>query len=287
MTAATYRKTLTYAPALDTPVNVYERCRRKLEATMIDGLLQPFELTYLAGQIACLLERRSGRRLAFKDIQRLLRQAADFRGRFWNVMDRANWSVAKLEHPPRSAVAIVVPYMNLCHEEFDAHIQALRHLWFGPTGDVRVDDDWYFGIPGRERRRFLAGQYAVAALLYVDAAQLAAVMHRKGVDTANYALRAARAMRRAIEFDSLNTDQLRAEMAREAAMKRHRTSPKAAARDAVYSRWKNWTANRESHPSNARFALAMVKAYPEIESPQTVERWVRAWRKGKGPPRSE
>lgn len=286
MTPIRYKKTLSYAPDLDTPLNVYERHRRKLEAT-VDGSLQPFELSSLAGQIACLLERRSGQQLAFADIQRLLRQAADFRDRFWNVMNRATCSVTELGHPPRSAMAIVRPYMGLCHEDFDAHIKALRHLWFGPIGEVRVEADWYFDIPDHERRRFLAGQYAVAALLYVDAAQLAAIRHGKGVDTVNYALRAASAMHRAIEFDSLSPDQLRAKMAREAAMKRHRTGPKAAARDAVYSRWENWTANRENHANNAQFALAMVNAFPEIENPQTVERWVRAWRKGEGTPRNE
>ncbi|CAJ2959192.1 Uncharacterised protein [Burkholderia pseudomallei] len=286
MNTTRYKKALTHSLDLNVPMNVYERGRCKLGATL-DASLQPFELCFLARQIVSVLERRYGRNLAFKDIRRLLRHAMDFRDRFWEVMNLARCEIVESGQPRGSAVAIVLPYMGLCHEDYDAHIRALRHLWFGPTGDVRVDEDWYFDIPESERRRFLAGQYAIAALLYVDAAQLAAVRHKNGVDTVNYALRAASAMQRAIEFDSLSPEQLRTEMAREAAIKRHRTSPKSAAKARVYARWENWKANRERHRSIAQFAQVMVNAFPEIENPQTVERWVRAWRKDKGSPSGE
>ncbi|MBF3604305.1 hypothetical protein ISG10_31205, partial [Burkholderia pseudomallei] len=113
-------------------MNVYERGRCKLGATL-DASLQPFELCFLARQIVSVLERRYGRNLAFKDIRRLLRHAMDFRDRFWEVMNLARCEIVESGQPRGSAVAIVLPYMGLCHEDYDAHIRALRHLWFGPT----------------------------------------------------------------------------------------------------------------------------------------------------------
>ena len=277
-----YRKFLTYAPHLDEPVGVYERLRFRLH-DWLDTSHQPFELCMLAGNVVSLLHNRHGRKLALKDIQRLLRETTDFRDRFWKLVNRTPRGTE--ECPPaefrNGAISIVYPYMTCCHEDFDAHVRALRHLWFGPTGDAHIDDDWYFDIAASARRQFLAQQFAMAALLYVDAAQLAAHQHRKGRDTVDYSLRGAHALRLAMEFNTLDVDQLRAEMARDAAVKRHRASPKAAAKTQVHGRYLNWKANREKHRSIAQFAFAMVNDFEVLESTQTVERWVRHWEKGK------
>jgi len=275
-----YRKSLTYAPLLNVLVNVYERLSHRLN-DWVDSSQQPYELCALAGQIPSHLCKRYGRDITLKDIQRLLREAADFRDRFWKVMRKAR---CREDERSSGALEIVNVHMDFCHEQFDAHIRALRQLWFGPTSGEHVEDDWYFDVPVVERRQFLARQYAIAALLYVDAAQLAIVRHRNGYAAISYSLGGAAALRRAVEFDSLNAQQLRAEMARDAAVKRHRTSPKAAAKASVHGRYLNWKANREKHRSAAQFAVAMVNDFAVLESTQTVERWVRDWEKERRTP---
>ncbi|MFM0649012.1 hypothetical protein PQR14_32230 [Paraburkholderia bryophila] len=280
-----YRKSLTYAPKLDVPVSLYQRLRHHLHDE-VDSFQQPFELCMLAGNAAALLRDSHGRNITFKDVRRLLRETTDFRDRFLKLTNRiigATGDCAR-EESQDDVISIVLPYIRHCREDFDAHIKALRHLWFGPTGRVHVNDEWYFDIPANARRQFLARQYAIASLLYVDAAQLAAVQHKNARDTVDFSLRAASALRRAIEFRSLTAQQLRTEMARDAAVKRHHISPKTAAKASVRVRYLNWKANREKHRSAAQFAVAMVNDFEVLESTQTVERWVRDWEKERRTP---
>ena len=173
-----YVKSLSYCPKLAGPVltNIAECWPHRISPYLRLGR-EPQELTFLAGSVASVLENLSGQDLRLAHVRSLLGGWTAFRDRFFKVArdqgyDEKGALPEELSHDP---VAIVHGYIGFgfCREDFDSHIKALRHLWFGPVNNVHIGGDWSFDIAVDDRRRFLASQYALAALLYVDAAQLA------------------------------------------------------------------------------------------------------------------
>ena len=53
--------------------------------------------------------------------------------------------------------------------------------------------------------------------------------------------------------------------------------PKQAAMRETFKLWQEWRAGRTVHRSAAAFARHIVRQFPVIESPMTVQRWVTTW----------
>ncbi|MGH8183895.1 MAG: hypothetical protein ACREPH_09560 [Rhodanobacteraceae bacterium] len=53
--------------------------------------------------------------------------------------------------------------------------------------------------------------------------------------------------------------------------------PKQAAMREAFKLWQAWRAGESVHKSGAAFARHIVRQFPVIESPMTVQRWVTAW----------
>jgi hypothetical protein len=53
--------------------------------------------------------------------------------------------------------------------------------------------------------------------------------------------------------------------------------PKQAAMRETYKLWQAWCAGKSLHRSAAAFARHIVRQFPVIESPMTVQRWVTTW----------
>jgi hypothetical protein len=53
--------------------------------------------------------------------------------------------------------------------------------------------------------------------------------------------------------------------------------PKQAAMRETFELWQAWRAGKSVHKSAAAFARHIVRQFPVIESPMTVQRWVTTW----------
>jgi hypothetical protein len=173
-----YCKSLTYTPSLLVPLNLYERLRFRLRDE-VDSTQQPFELCMLANNVASQLFKFHGRNVSVKDILGILREATRFRARFSELVarrlrptathvqeDSQLTQVQALQcgnrtygfihccHPIDS-ISLVAPYMMSSTKDYDAHVEALRHLWFGPTSGIDIEADWYFEIPESNRPRLV------------------------------------------------------------------------------------------------------------------------------------
>lgn len=67
---------------------------------------------------------------------------------------------------------------------------------------------------------------------------------------------------------------------RGAAEKRER-DPKQAKKKEAFKEWQDWQAGRTIHKNQSQFAQHIVRKFPILESPRTVENWSRQWRKAK------
>ncbi len=71
--------------------------------------------------------------------------------------------------------------------------------------------------------------------------------------------------------------------ARNAALSRHRQSPKARVKNEVRNMWMNWRNKPSQYRSASAFARDMLDKFPdELSSQQTIQRWVTAWKKELG-----
>lgn len=57
--------------------------------------------------------------------------------------------------------------------------------------------------------------------------------------------------------------------------------PKQAAKSQARELWNDWQNGKTIHKSGAAFARYVVDALPDIESEESVKRWIRAWSKEK------
>ncbi|MBD2936258.1 hypothetical protein G5C41_02310 [Burkholderia pseudomallei] len=177
----------------------------------------------------------------------------------------------------------------------DAHLDALVEFWLDEHVAIDTDEELSFGVPAADRRSWLIRHYAVAALLSFDWALLARANHRydEAMNAAAFAAQSARASfdleprGHVLVGDGVLEQVLaehRSKSARKAAIARHRNSAVGKAKFAVYRQWRHWTRG-EGKPfrSIAAFARWAVAEHSNIQSTQTVEQWVRAWRKGDVP----
>lgn len=67
------------------------------------------------------------------------------------------------------------------------------------------------------------------------------------------------------------------EKAKAAVSSKLANDPKQAAMRETFKLWKAWRAGKSVHKSAAAFARHVVRQFPVIESPMTVQRWVTAW----------
>ena len=68
--------------------------------------------------------------------------------------------------------------------------------------------------------------------------------------------------------------------ARNAALSRHRQSPKARAKNEVRNMWMNWRNSPNQYRSASAFAKDMLDKFPdELSSQQVIQRWVTSWEK--------
>lgn len=82
-----------------------------------------------------------------------------------------------------------------------------------------------------------------------------------------------------IDHLELSASRVRQALALQAAKSRlevDRDGKQAAKRNA-FKLWQDWQGGRASHKSGAAFARFVCGACPTLESPTTVERWVRKW----------
>jgi hypothetical protein len=72
---------------------------------------------------------------------------------------------------------------------------------------------------------------------------------------------------------------VRGRLAALGAVARLANDPKQAAMSEAKKLWRDWQTGKTTHKSGAAFARAVCNAFPIIENPKTVERWVTQWRK--------
>lgn len=172
----------------------------------------------------------------------------------------------------------------------DAHLDALADFWLDEHVADAANEDLSFGVPVADRRSWLVRHYAVAALLFFDWA-LFARGNQKFDEAMNAACFAAQSARASFDleprgFASVGHDvigRVITERARKAALTRHRNSEVGKAKFAVYQQWCRWNRRESMFRSVAEFARWAVAEYASIQSTQSVEQWVRAWRKGNVP----
>jgi|GEM_PF-3434314 len=69
--------------------------------------------------------------------------------------------------------------------------------------------------------------------------------------------------------------------ARMGAMARHASDPKQMEKALVKQHWENWEAKPYLYKTQIAFALDMCEKHKNLDSPETIKRWVRAWEKEK------
>ncbi|WP_157130490.1 hypothetical protein [Burkholderia pseudomallei] len=172
----------------------------------------------------------------------------------------------------------------------DAHLDALTDLWCDERVADAADEDLSFGVPVTDRRSWLIRHYAVAALLFFDWALFARANQRFD-EAMNAACFAAQSARASFDLEPRGfalvgqgvIGGVITNRARKAALTRHRNSAVGKAKSAVYQQWCRWNRGESMFRSIAAFARWAVEEYAIIQSTQTVEQWVRAWRKGNVP----
>ncbi|CAJ7136647.1 Uncharacterised protein [Burkholderia pseudomallei] len=196
---------------------------------------------------------------------------------------------------PVAAVAFWRIFQTDPSRRIDAHLDALAELWLDEHVPIAADDKLSFGVPASDRRSLLIRHYAVAALLSFDWALLARASHKydEAMNAAAFAAQSARASfdlepRAHVLAGQGVIEQVLAEHrsknARKAAITMHRNSSVGKAKRAVYSQWRRWTCGEgKQFRSIAAFARWAIAEYSDIQSSQTVERWVREWKKAKVP----
>lgn len=66
-------------------------------------------------------------------------------------------------------------------------------------------------------------------------------------------------------------------MAESGAKSRWANSPKTAAKHQVKQCWEMWHRDPGRYRSKKEFAFDMLSKYPELENPETIQRWCRTW----------
>ena len=101
----------------------------------------------------------------------------------------------------------------------------------------------------------------------VCAAERRLVQEKLPADTADHVRR----------LESEAQDFARRTMAESGARSRWANSPKTAAKQQVKECWEMWNRDPGRYRSKKEFAFDMLSKYPELENPETIQRWCRAW----------
>ena len=108
---------------------------------------------------------------------------------------------------------------------------------------------------------------AIEAMEMVCAAERRLVLEKLPADTVDHVRR----------LESEAQEVARRSMAESGARSRWANSPKTAAKQQVKECWEMWCRNPERYRSKKEFAFDMLSKYPELENPETIQRWCRVW----------
>ena len=108
---------------------------------------------------------------------------------------------------------------------------------------------------------------AIESMEMVCAAERKLVQERLPANTADHVRR----------LESEAQDVARRTMAESGARSRWANSPKTAAKQQVKECWEMWNRDPGRYRSKKEFAFDMLSKYPELENPETIQRWCRAW----------
>ena len=108
---------------------------------------------------------------------------------------------------------------------------------------------------------------AIESMEMVCAAERKLVQERLPANTADHVRR----------LESEAQDVARRTMAESGARSRWANSPKTAAKQQVKECWEIWNRDPGRYRSKKEFAFDMLSKYPELENPETIQRWCRAW----------
>lgn len=122
-------------------------------------------------------------------------------------------------------------------------------------------------------------------LEHIVAAMFARNMRWAGIPSRNekhsrrIAFQQAMAQKRALEAAP---SEARKAVATKAVQAKLANDTKQAAKAKAKELWRDWQAGRTLHKGQAAFARYVVQCLPVIESTESVNRWVRQWRKEAG-----
>lgn len=108
---------------------------------------------------------------------------------------------------------------------------------------------------------------AIESMEMVCAAERRLVQEKLPADTAVHVRR----------LESEAQEVARRTMAESGARSRWANSPKTAAKQQVKECWEMWNRDPGRYRSKKEFAFDMLSKYPELENPETIQRWCRTW----------
>ena len=108
---------------------------------------------------------------------------------------------------------------------------------------------------------------AIESMEMVCAAERRLVQEKLPADTADHVRR----------LETEAQDIARRSMAKSGAESRWAKSPKTAAKQQIKECWEMWYRDPGRYRSKKEFAFDMLSKYPELENPETIQRWCRIW----------
>lgn len=114
-----------------------------------------------------------------------------------------------------------------------------------------------------------ATDLTIESMEMICAAERRLVQEKLPVDTADHVRR----------LESEAQELARRSMAVSGAKSRWANSPKTAAKQQIKECWEMWHHSPGRYRSKKEFAFDMLSKYPELENPETIQRWCRIWQK--------
>lgn len=108
---------------------------------------------------------------------------------------------------------------------------------------------------------------AIESMEMVCAAERRLVQEKLPADTADHVRK----------LESEAQEGARRSMAESGARSRWANSPKTVAKHQVKECWEMWHRDPGRYRSKKEFAFDMLSKYPELENPETIQRWCRTW----------
>lgn len=112
-----------------------------------------------------------------------------------------------------------------------------------------------------------AAAAAIESMEMVCAAERRLVLEKLPADAAHHVRR----------LETEAQEVARRSMAESGARSRWANSPKTAAKHQVKECWEMWHRDPGRYRSKKEFAFDMLSKYPELENPETIQRWCRTW----------